>query len=111
MRAGADGDLSEGAATFHMTRGLRCVLDTNVALDLVVFRDPGAASLARAIKAADVLGSGRPEISRACMAFRGTLFDHQGQGLAQNAAGAGNDRRVCRPDSGRFRSLLELLRP
>lgn len=57
------GDRIDNARAFHRTRGARCALDTNVVLDLIVFRDPGAASLARAIEAGDVL----PVSSRSCM--------------------------------------------
>lgn len=57
------GDRFENAPAFQRVSGARCVLDTNVALDLIVFRDPGAAPLARAIKSGGVL----PVSSPGCM--------------------------------------------
>lgn len=57
------GDRFENTPALSSANGARCVLDTNVALDLIVFHDPGAASLARAIEAGDVL----PVSSRGCM--------------------------------------------
>ena len=41
----------------------RCVLDTNVVLDLVVFRDPGVESIAMAIRT----GAAVPVTSHACL--------------------------------------------
>jgi putative PIN family toxin of toxin-antitoxin system len=63
VRVEASAAVLEKANASPARLGARCVLDTNVVLDLVVFRDPGVELIAMAIRS----GVAVPVTSQACL--------------------------------------------